>query len=259
VVPLLIVVLIAIIGPFVVPFDPEKVVGGTALAPGGEFIFGTDSAGMDVFSRTVVATRTDLIIAVCVSLIATVLGMALGLLIGMNESSRAVQGILARGGARAMDLMEAVPAVLIGLVIIAFFGANVVTLILVLGITQVPIQSRLVRTEVLKVRRDAYLDAGRMAGMTELRLTLTHVLPNSIKPAWENAPVVFAIAIILTSALGFIGAGLPPPAPEWGSMISRGAADAATGRWWSAGIPALALAITVAAVSVAATFRTTKK
>jgi peptide/nickel transport system permease protein len=85
-----------------------------------------------------------------------------------------------------------------------------------------------------------------------VELTARHILPNSSWAALENCSVVFAISIVLTAALGFIGVGLPPPAPEWGAMLARGATDALTGKWWSAAFPTIALAVTVTAVSLAA-------
>jgi peptide/nickel transport system permease protein len=174
------------------------------------------------------------------------------LLIGMQESRRDVFGVVARAVARTLDLMQAVPAVVVGLAMVSFYGASKSTLILAISVIVTPIQSRLVRTEVLRVRSEAYLDAARMAGLSEFQLTVRNVLPNSSWPALENASVIFGVAVILTAALGFLGVGLPPPAPEWGSMISRGASDAAVGRWWSFAFPAIALVLTVASAACAA-------
>lgn len=245
--PMLLIVLVAVLGPAFVPHETERVSGPSSVPPGAEHWFGTDSAGLDVFSRTVVATRINLLIALAVAVLATLIGSVVGLAIGMNESRRGPLGWLARGTARLVDLAEAVPSVLLGLVVIALFGATAVTLTVALAVILSPIQIRLVRTEVLRVRKEAYLDAARIGGATEWALTLRHVLPNSVRPAWENASVVFAVSIIVTAALGFVGVGLPPPTPEWGSMLSAGAQDAVVGRWWAAAFPALALAATVAA------------
>jgi peptide/nickel transport system permease protein len=90
-----------------------------------------------------------------------------------------------------------------------------------------------------------------MAGTSEFMLTLKHVLPNTARPAIANMSVIFGVSVILTAALGFLGAGLPPPTAEWGAMISRGATDAAVGRWWPGTFPALALVAAVGAVSLA--------
>ncbi|WP_245905919.1 ABC transporter permease [Mycolicibacterium palauense] len=251
VMPLVAVVAIAVAGPFLVPFDPEAVVGPPTRPPDGTYWFGTDSVGLDVFSRTIAAAHLDLAIAAAVMVLSTTIGIVVGLLIGMNEADTRLVGGGARGAARFMDLLQALPAVVIGLVVVSLFGAGITTIVVALTVVLLPTQVRLVRTEVLRVRSEAYLDAARMAGLSERRLTIRHVLPNSSWPALENASVLFGIAITLTATLGFLGVGIPQPTPEWGSMIARGASDASVGRWWPALFPALALVFTVASVAVA--------
>lgn len=248
--PVAVIFLLAIIGPWIAPHDPTSVVGGPSSSPSWEFWAGTDASGMDVFSRTLAGARIDVLIAAGVTILATVGGIILGLAIGMNESGFGPRGFIARGAARFLDLMEAVPTVIVALVVVSFFGTSSMTMIVTLALILAPIQARLVRTEVLRVRSDAYLDAGRQAGLSEIALVIRHVLPNSSIPALQNASVIFGLTIILTAALGFLGVGLPPPTPEWGSMITRGAGDAAMGKLWSAGVPALALCLTVASVAV---------
>lgn len=248
--PVAVVLLVALVGPWIVPFDPTKVVGAPSLSPDSEFLLGTDSTGLDVFSRTIAGARIDVTIALFVTIASTVGGILIGLTIGMNESGRGLGGFLARGAARFLDLLEAVPTVIVALVVVSFFGTSSPTMIFTLSVILAPIQARLVRTEVLRVRGDAYLDAARQAGLSETQLVFRHVLPNSSVPALQNASVVFGLTIILTAALGFLGVGLAPPTPEWGSMITRGAGDAAIGKLWAAGAPALALCLTVAAVAV---------
>lgn len=243
---------VAIFGPWITPYDPTDIVGRPSQAPSGEFWAGTDQTGMDVFSRTLAGTQIDVLIALFATVLATTAGITIGLLIGMNESRRDLVGLGARGGSRFLDLMEAVPVVIVSLVVVAFFGINQVTMVIALAIILTPIQARLTRTEVLKVRTEAYLDAARQAGMSEMAVTVRHVLPNSMRPALQNASVVFGLTIVLTAALGFLGVGMPPPTPEWGSMITRGAGDAGVGKWWSAGFPALALCLTVSVVAVLA-------
>ncbi|MCE0766859.1 ABC transporter permease [Pseudonocardia kujensis] len=244
------VLLVAVIGPLIAPHDPTGVVGLPSRPPSGEHWGGTDSTGMDVFSRTLAGTRIDVAIAVFSTLLATALGIVVGLAVGMNESRRGPVGMAARGLSRLLDLLQAIPVVIIGLVVVSFFGTSTVTMILAIAVILMPIQARLTRTEVLRVRGDAYLDAARQAGQHELRVIVKHVLPNSVRPALLNVSVILGISIVLTAALGFLGVGLPPPTPEWGSMIAHGAGDAAVGKWWSAGFPAAALCITVASASV---------
>jgi peptide/nickel transport system permease protein len=188
---------------------------------------------------------------VATALISTVAGIAVGLVIGMNESRGGVIGFAARGLSRGLDLVQAVPAVVIALALVAFFGTTIFSMTIALAVILGPNQARLVRTEVLQVRTEAYLDAARMAGERELTLTVRHVLPNASWPALENTTLVFGAAILLTATLGFLGVGLKPPTPEWGSMISTGASDAAVGRWWSALFPAVAIVIAVGAFSIA--------
>ncbi|MEV8547997.1 ABC transporter permease [Streptomyces sp. NPDC051572] len=248
-VPALLFLLLALVGPWITPWNPTEAVASPHVKPGASHWFGTDASGLDIFSRVLAAARNDIQIALTTAVIATVIGVALGLLIGMNESKGRLLGPSARFMARALDLMQAIPTVVIGLVLVAFFGASVRTLIISLAVILFPIQARLVRTEVLRVRSEAYLDAARMSGESEFRLTVRHVLPNSSWPALENSTVLFSVAILITSALGFLGVGLQPPTPEWGSMIAGGASDAAVGRWWSGLFPALAMTLCVVAYS----------
>ena len=250
-VPAALLVLVAVVGPLVVPYSPVDVVDRPDLLPGPAHWFGTDASGMDVFSRTLAATRVNLLIGLATTAGATVIGVLIGLLVGMNESRPGPVGALARGTSRALDLVQALPAIVIGLVLIAFFGASVPSLVLTLSVILMPNQARLVRAEVLRVRGEAFVDAARMSGESEAVLVLRNVLPNSAWPALENTSLVFGSAIVLTAGLGFLGVGLPPPTPEWGSMIAIGAPDAASGRWWSALFPAVALALTVFAASAA--------
>jgi peptide/nickel transport system permease protein len=249
--PAAVLVLIAIFGPFLAPWSGTQVVGTPSLKPGGRYYFGTDSSGLDVFSRIIDATRNDLLIGAVTVVLATFTGIVIGLLVGMNEARRGPLGQLARGVSRALDLLQAIPAIVIGLVLVAFFGTSMETLSIALSVILAPNQARLVRTEVLRVRGEAYLDAARMGGERELALTVRHVLPNASWPAMENTTVVFGAAILLTATLGFLGVGLHPPTPEWGAMIATGASDAEVGRWWPGLFPAVAIIASVFSVSVA--------
>jgi peptide/nickel transport system permease protein len=250
-VPAAVFVLLAVIGPLIVPFSATTVVGPSTTAPNAAHWFGTDSAGMDVFSRSIAAIQVDLAIAASVTVLATAAGVLLGVLVGMGEGSGGLVGLLARGIARILDLADAVPVIVVAMVVVAFFGATPTTLVIALSIVLAPSPARLTRTEVLRIRSEAYLDAARLGGMSEARLSFRHVLPNAAVPAVENTSVIFGIAIAVAAALGFLGVGVTPPTPEWGSMIARGTSDMISGRWWSALFPAVVLALAIASFAVA--------
>lgn len=248
--PFLLLLVVALLGPAIVPHDPTRVVGQTSAPPSEQFWFGTDANGLDVFSRVVSATRLDILLSLAVTVLATVTGILLGMFVGMFEASHArVPRTVARALARALDLFQAIPVLIGGLVAVSFFGRNVVVIALALAAVLMPFQARLVRTEVLRVRSEAYIDAARISGESSARLLWGHVFPNSASPALENTSAVFGMAIIFSAGLGFLGVGIPLPTPEWGSMLAIGAPDAAVGRWWPALFPALALCFAVWAAS----------
>ncbi|WP_344818257.1 ABC transporter permease [Microbacterium soli] len=182
-------------------------------------------------------------------MLATLAGVLIGLVAGMCEPRPGIIGITGRGLSRMLDLADAVPMVIVAMVVVAFVGASPATLIIALSIILAPNPARMTRVEVLRVRHEAYLDAARIGGMSEFRLSIRHVLPNAALPAVENMSVVFGTSIVITAALGFLGVGLAPPTPEWGSMIARGTSDMISGRWWPALFPAVFLAMAVASVA----------
>ena len=249
-IPFAIVLLLAVAGPWIVPQSPTTVVGANSSPPTAEFWFGTDSNGLDVFSRTFAAFRLDITIAICVTVIATGVALIVGLISGMYESRRGLLGVAARLLGRIVDLVQSIPVMIAGLVIVSFFGRNALVITMSLAIVLIPFQARLMRTEVLRTRSDGYLDAARMSGESEWQILRRHVLPNSAGPTIENSSAIFGMAIIFSAALGFLGVGIPVPAAEWGSMLALGAPDAAVGRWWPVLFPAVALAFSVWSASV---------
>ena len=247
--PLVILVLVAVLAPLMERYSPVMVVGRPNQAPNATYWFGTDPNGYDVYSRTLAATSLNLRIGALVATLTTIAGIVVGLAIGMNESKRGPIGSLSRAMARVVDLTDAIPVILVGIVALSLFGAKVTTLIVAISVILLPLQARLVRTETLRVRSEAYLDAARLGGMSESQLTIRHVFPNASWPALGNASVIFGFSCVLTASLGFLGVGLRPPTPEWGSMIAAGVPLASTGQWWASGFPALALALAVVSVA----------
>lgn len=251
---LLITLALIIFSPWIVPYDPELIAGPSALPPQRDYWFGTDSIGLDVFSRTIVAARFDVSVAILVAIMSTIVGLVVGMTVGMNEARTDLLGTAARGIARGVDLSDAIPVLIVGVIVAGLIGSSIVSLGVALTIILSPNQIRLTRTEVLRVRKDAFLDAARMAGLSEQHILLKHVLPNSCLPALHNMSVVFGTSIITLAALGFLGVGLPPPTPEWGAMISAGVSDILLGRWWTAVFPAVALCLAVACGSTITSF-----
>lgn len=250
-VPSAIVVIVAALGPMLTPHDPVDIVGPASTPPNAQFPFGLDANGMDVLSRAIAATRVNLSIAAAATALATVGGLLLGVIAGMNEAGRGIRQIGGRALARALDVLDAIPSVIIGLVLVALLGPSASTIVAALTIVALPRQAKLVRAEVFRVKGEPYVDSARQAGRSETAVVFGTILPNSLRPALENMSAVFGLSIIVTAALGFLGVGLPPPTPEWGTMIATGSADALNLRWWSATFPTLALMAAVVSVALA--------
>lgn len=250
-VPAGLVILLALFGRLLAPNSSTSVIADPNLSPGGKYLFGTDSSGMDVLSRTLVGFGYDVWMGLAITAMSSMVGVVLGLAVGMYEHRRGSLGLIAKLFGRGLDLLQAIPAVVLALVIVSFFGSSVLVMMVSVSVVLMPFQARVVRSETLRVRGESYVEAARISGYSELRLIRRHVLPNASWPALENLGLIFGSAIFIIAALGFLGIGLPIPTPEWGSMISVGAPAAAVGRWWSAFFPALALAITVAAFAAA--------
>jgi peptide/nickel transport system permease protein len=249
VIPAATVLIIVIFGRVIAPYNPEKVAGAADLPPSAAHLFGTDDTGLDVFSRVIAGAQNDVIMALLVTLFATFLGLIVGLVIGMNASRGGGIGLASRGVTRFLDLTDAIPPLVVGVVIVGLVGASVVSLSVALAFILMPSQARLTRAEVLKVRSDAYVEAALMAGLLSWQVTLRHVLPNSARPTIENCSSIFGYSVIVLASLGFLGIGLNPPTPEWGSMIAAGLSDVMLGTWWPMFFPAIALMLTVIAAA----------
>lgn len=248
-VPFLILLVLAVVGPFLTTHVPTRVAGPSSAAPDATHWFGTDSSGLDVYSRVLAAARLDVVIALCITVMTTVLGIAGGLAIAVAEHRTGALGTCARLAVRAVDLLQSVPILIAGLVAASFFGRTPIVIVLALGLALVPYQLRLMRTEALRVRGESFLDSARLSGENSARIVLRRILPNAVRPVLENASAVFGMGIIFSAGLGFLGVGIPLPEPEWGSMLASGVSDALVGRWWAATFPALAIAFAVWAAS----------
>lgn len=220
------------------PKDPYTGVDVALLAPSGEHVFGTDAVGRDLFSRVVYGARQSLLGA----LIAVVVGLVLGTLIGLVAGTQ--RGWVDTVLMRLVDVLLAIPGILLSLSIIIVTGFGSLQAAFAVGMTSVATFARLARSQVIQIAGADYVEAAYGSGATQAQVLLRHVLPNSLTPVLALAALQFGTAILQLSILGFLGYGAPPPIPEWGLLIAEGRDFMATA-WWLILLPGLAIVATV--------------
>lgn len=221
------------------PGDPTAGSLADALqAPSAAHIFGTDPTGRDVYTRIVHGAAYTLFSALC----AVTLGMVAGTLLGLVSGAgpRWLDTTLMR----LVDVLLSIPGLLLSLSIIILLGFGLFQIAVAVAITSVAAFARLVRGEVLRVRSADFVEAAYASGGTFAGVLFRHILPNSLAPVFAMAALQFGTAILAISALGFLGYGAPPPAPEWGLMIAEGRDYVATA-WWLTTIPGLIVVLVV--------------
>ena len=206
---------------------------------------GTDAIGLDIFSRVIYAPRIDLTIALLGTVISAVIGSVLGALAGYYETRRGMGTFFSGLIMRSSDVLQAFPVFVFAIAVVAVLGQSLQSIVMAVAFVNAPIYLRLMRSQVLSVRRLRYVEAAYIAGVSDLKILLRHVIPNAIAPVLSQLSVNTGWAILLTAALSFIGAGVEAPTPEWGSMIAMGYQNIITGHWWSSIFPGLALALTI--------------
>lgn len=249
---------LAVFGPTLAPYDPLETTGRFSVPP-PPFLewpgllwqtlwsdlpepphwFGTDQSGLDVFSRVIAAPRTDMTIALTGALFSLALGSLLGLVAGFWRNA-ATELLM-----RVSDVLQSFPVFITAMVLVALAGRNTANIVLALTLVYTPIFIRLTRAEVMTQTARGYTEAARALGNPPWRVALVHVLPNSLVPALVQTSVTIGFAIILTAGLSFVGAGVRPPTPEWGLMISQGAPQMILGEWWPSLFPGLAITLSV--------------
>jgi peptide/nickel transport system permease protein len=213
-------------------------------APSSTFPLGTDPLGRDVLSRIVYGARVSLVVGFASVLIGTVLGTAIGLASGYLEGP--VDSVLQRG----VDTLMAVPGIVLALAVVSVLGQSLTNVILVIGLVIAPGAARVVRGAVLVVKQNAFIDAAHAAGATPWRVVLRHILPNVFAPILVIATVWLGNAIVIESALSFLGLGTPPPIPTWGGMLSgEGRRNLETAPYLAI-FPGLAISIVVLAFNM---------
>jgi peptide/nickel transport system permease protein len=210
--------------------------------PSAEFWFGTDFLGREVYARVIYGGRISLTVGLAVAVIATTVGLFIGLLAGYI---RAVDAVVMR----VMDGLMAIPGVLLAIALISLAGASVINVIIAITIPEVPRVVRLVRAVVLTIREQPYVEAAVSVGTKLPKILWKHILPNTMAPLIVQATYVCASAIVIESILSFLGAGTPPEVPSWGNIMAEGR-DYFQIAPWMIFFPGLLLAITVLAVNI---------
>lgn len=231
---------LAAFGPMIAPYSPTAADGSAILAPpSGKHWLGTDSSGSDIFSRVIAAPRIDVTIA----LIATMISLVIGSMIGLFASY--YEGWIGSLVMRTADVVQAFPLFVLAMILVTTSGSSLTALVFAIAFLNIPIFIRLMRSQVLSIKGRSFVEAARAAGHREFKIAVRHVLPNSLEPGLIQASVTIGFAIILTAGLSFVGAGVRPPTPEWGSMISSGANTIILGQWWPSVFPGIAMSLAV--------------
>lgn len=233
---LVLLTLLAVAGPFVWAVDPLKVnILASLEAPSWRHPMGTDDVGRDVFSRFIWGAQISMSVALTVTLVGTLIGGLLGLLAGL------VGGWVDLVLSRIMDAILAFPPLILAMAVAIGLGAGMVSAMIGVVLAAVPWYFRLLRGEVMRLRGLMYVDSARALGASNMRLIRLHILPQTVSTILVQASSVFSFSIITMSALGFVGLGIQPPVPEWGTMITEGLAYALTGQWWLGMFPGLGI------------------
>ena len=240
---LLLMFLAAVLAPWLGTVDP------TALSPihrtrspNAQFWFGTDLLGRDVYSRVIYGARVSLIVGFTVAALATVIGVLIGLAAGFVRWVDAVV-------MRIMDGFMSIPTILLAIALIALTRASLQNVIIAITIAEVPRVVRLVRSLVLTLREQPYVEAAVAAGASRLRIVLRHIFPNTLAALMVQATYICGVAILAEASLSFIGAGVPPSVPSWGNIMAEGRA------LWQIkphliAFPAVFLSITILAINM---------
>jgi peptide/nickel transport system permease protein len=233
-------VVIAILAPWMTPFDPNEPDANAILQqPSLDHVFGTDEYGRDELSRIIIALRIDLL----VSFVSTLLALLIGSLIGALSGFRG--GWVDQIVMRIVDGVMAFPAFVLAMGLTAAIGSSISNLILVIAVTQVPLYLRQLRGEMLREREMEYAQAARTVGNPTWRIVFIHLLPICFPPLIVQATLAMGFALLTLAALSYIGLGIQPPDSEWGEMISEGASLMVTGQWWPSLFPGITIVMTV--------------
>lgn len=243
-------VLIAIFAPLLAPHSPTTQYRDLLLVPpiwqeGGHegYILGTDAVGRDILSRLIYGAQYSLFIGIVVVSVALIGGTIIGLIAGFFG------GWIDNFIMRVMDIILAFPSLLLALVLVAVLGPGLTNAMIAIAIVYQPHFARLTRAAVMSEQKREYVTAARVSGAGNLRLMFRTILPNCLAPLIVQATLSFSSAVLDSAALGFLGMGARPPAPEWGTMLAE-AREFISSAWWVVTFPGLAILISVLAINL---------
>lgn len=245
VIPLLVILvalLWAVLPAVFAPLSPTQTVAAALQPPSPAHWFGTDATGRDLFARVVHGASNS----ISGALIAVLVGLVVGTAIGVTAG--AVGGVVDDVLMRFVDVLLAVPALLLSLSVVILLGFGTTNAAIAVGVTSVAAFARLARSRVVSVRVSEYVEAAFGSGGTFFGVLWRHILPNSLTPVIALAALQFGSAILQISTLGFLGYGAPPPTPEWGLLIAEGRNYVATA-WWLTALPGVIVAAVVLATN----------
>lgn len=232
-------VVIGLLGPWLVPYDPNAIDFNVRFAPPSlSHPMGADDFGRDILSRILVGARVSLQVGLIAVTLATLAGTLLGMVAGY--ANRLVDELIMR----LMDVLFAFPAILLAIAILAALGKGVANAMIAIGIVYIPIFARIARSSVLTIRNQEYVEAANAIGARHLRILWRHILPNSLAPLIVEISLSLAFAILAEAALSFFGLGTQPPDASWGRMLSEGRAYFRQSIWLGV-FPGLAIMLTV--------------
>jgi peptide/nickel transport system permease protein len=229
----------AVLAPWLSPHDPSQIdVKSILLGPSARHPFGTDELGRDVLSRMIWGARVSLEVGFVAIGIATIVGIIVGAAAGYYG------GWVDGAFMRFVDIMLSVPTIFLILAVIAILEPSIINIMIVIGLTSWMEPARLVRAEFISLKEREFVTAARALGASDSRIIFRHILPNGLSPVLVSATMGVGGAILVESALSFLGLGVQPPTPSWGSLLSSGK-DNIEIAWWLSAFPGLAILVTV--------------
>ncbi len=234
----------AVFGPLVSPYGfAEQNITARLQPPSIAHLFGTDLFGRDVFSRVLVGSRDIFVLSGSATLAAVLLGLSVGLFAGFYG------GLLDEVVMRLMDVLLAIPALLLAMLMLAMVGPSQLNVVVVVTVLYIPMVSRVVRSVVLDLKTKEFVEAARVRGESSLYIMFREILPNALSPLVVEAAARFSYSIFLIASLGFLGLGVQPPSPNWGLMVAE-ARDSFALAPWMLTFPSAAIALLIVGVSL---------